>query len=195
MPPKIIDNCLTDDYAKSAKLKKAIDFKAFYNGLSDKLGDLDFVDKFSPGGPASGVSVESKDDKTRPVAYETFFSLADKGEGDKEYDIKWEAQKEISSFSKATLTFTLECRPFKDVEIDKKKLQDGKWEVKLNLEFKNTYGKDKIKGSFLDKRLGWLFDWVDIYYNFLYAKQVEQDLDDFSADCEDIWNYIKNTMS
>lgn len=195
MPPEIKNNCLVDDYAKSAKLKKAIDFKSFYKGLADLLQDLEFVDIFSPGEPASGLAVENKDDKTRPVAYETFFSLADKGEGKKEYDIKWEAQKDISAFSKVTFTLTVECRPFLEKEINNKKLQEGKWEVKLNLDFKNTYGKDKIKGSFLDKKLSWLFDWVDIYYNFLYAKQVDQDLDDFSSDCSDIWDYIKNTMS
>ena len=190
-------------HSKVDKYTSLVDLKAFYNELHDFLVNEDWGDFLTPGFDTQrgkefgggnvlvkkGEFTDAGDyrNRTRDM-FETHFMFSDKGNGGKEFELKWDAVTNLplSHFSSARVIFKLNVvnrfMPDKEVEIDGKKvtMQGGTWEFRNELIYVNTIRQDNIdKLPILGK-----WNWTkELYYSKFYVKYVENDI-----------NYILGTV-
>ncbi len=176
-----------DGYARN--FVKAINFKKFYNSFHDFLVDRDYVDVINVGKGASPTELPDKS-KTRSIdIFETSFLIADRKDAGKEYDIWWECKKNVSN-GILFLKFNIVSRFF----LDKDGLQDGKWEIYVWAHYENNFGEELSK-TFLVKNLGWIADWVQLSYDYIYRNKIENDINECKEEFKLLWGFIESELT
>ena len=193
------DGSLTTTFMDGGKFAygKALDFRSFYMELADLLYNKGWDDitwsedpKFFSNVSATsemkkGELADTKSLKRNKNMYEQNFVWSDKGDSSFDIELVWMARKKSEIFSdNACVMFKLSManRRMVNTEIlegnNKKTLQDGNWEFRNEMKYKNIYFRNKFK------KLKYITKWTpfseeylkDIMIKIWYEKEVDHDI-------------------
>ena len=173
---------------KVDKLVSTINFKNFYNELHDTFIDKKFKDILNnPDGgfldnqTKAGEFTDNKGNMNRTGdMFEKHFVWIKKTGNALEMEMKWKAKKksEITEHGWFEIEIDLVCRYVAEVEKlvgnKKMKLQSGAWEFRNKVIYKNNMIKKYLHSIPIVKNHKFL---QELYFNSIYKKKVEQDLD------------------
>ncbi len=194
------DGSLTKTFMDGGKFAfgKQTDLRAFYIELGSTLTQKGWTDetwnedpKFfsNVGGKAEmlkGELTNTKEFKRNKNMFENKFAWFDKGNGTFDVEFVWLARKNTSMFgNEACVKFELNLsnRNMKNVEIlegnNKKVLQDGGWEFRNKMEYKNVHLRNKFKKlQYITKYIPFFSeDYLkEVMIKIWYKKDVEHDI-------------------
>lgn len=195
------DGSLTTTFMDGGKYAygKALDFKAFYIELGNLLTDKGWDDitwdkdpKFFSNVDATskmkkGELADTGELKRNKNMYEQNFVWSDKGDGSFDVELLWMARKSSDIFggdNSSCVMFKLNManRRMMNKEIldgnNKTTLQEGTWEFRNEMKYKNVYFREKFK------KLKYITKWTPFSESYLqevmvkmwYEKEVDQDI-------------------
>lgn len=202
------DGSLTYTFMDGGKYAygKQVNLRNFYIEIGNALTDSGWDDitwdkdpKFFSNVNATskmnkGELADTKKLKRNKNMYEQKFQWSDKGDGAFDIEIKWKAKKKaplFSNYAVVVFEFDLSNRNMRNVEIldgnNKITLQDGGWEFRNKMEYKNVILREKFK------KLHYITKWTPFSEEYLkeimaktwYQKDVDHEIAVLRRKCYD----------